>query len=138
MTIGVLSLPGKPDELSVYATEAYYQGPGSRIRRFTFRVDGFVSASSAKGELITKPLIFEGTKLTLNLVSRGETRVEVQDETGKTIPGFAVDDCALINGDLIDHMVSWKGGSLAPLAGNPVRLRFELREADLFALQFVP
>jgi hypothetical protein len=34
--------------------------------------------------------------------------------------------------------VSWKGGSLAPLAGNPVRLRFELREADLFALQFVP
>jgi hypothetical protein len=138
MTIGVLSLPGKPDELSVYATEAYDQGPGSRIRRFTFRVDGFVSASSAKGELITKPLIFEGTKLTLNLVSRGETRVEVQDETGKTIPGFAVDDCALINGDLIDHMVSWKGGSLAPLAGNPVRLRFELREADLFALQFVP
>jgi hypothetical protein len=138
MTIGVLSLPGKPNELSVYASEAYYQGPGSRIRRFTFRVDGFVSASSAKGELITKPLTFDGTKLMLNLLSQGETRVEVQDEAGKAIPGFALDDCAPIKGDHIDHMVSWKGGSLTTLAGKSVRLRFELREADLFALQFVP
>jgi len=136
MTIGVLSLPGKPNELSVYATEAYYQGPGSRIRRFTFRVDGFVSASSAKGELITKPLTFDGTKLMLNLLSQGETRVEVQDEAGKAIPGFALDDCTPLKGDLIDQAVTWKGGSLATLAGKPVRLRFELREADLFALRF--
>ncbi len=138
MTIGVLSLPGRPNELSVYATEAYYQGPGSRIRRFTFRVDGFVSASAEDGEIITKPLIFEGTKLALNLISEGETRVEVQDEAGKAIPGFALDDCASIKGDLIDHIVSWKGGSLAALAGKTVRLRFELRRADLFAFQFVP
>ncbi|HBJ86004.1 MAG TPA: hypothetical protein DDZ88_19475 [Verrucomicrobiales bacterium] len=138
MTIGVLSLPGKPNELSVYASEAYYQGPGSRIRRFTFRVDGFVSASSAKGELITKPLTFEGTKLTLNLLSQGETRVEVQDEAGKAIPGFALDDCTPLKGDLIDQAVTWKGGSLATLAGKSVRLRFAMQKADLFALQFVP
>jgi len=138
MTIGVLSLPGKPNELSVYASEAYYQGPGSRIRRFTFRVDGFVSASSAKGELITKPLTFDGTKLMVNLLSQGETRVEVQDEAGKIIPGFALDDCTPLKGDLIDQAVIWKGGSLDTLSGKPVKLRFVMRKADLFALQFVP
>jgi hypothetical protein len=138
MTIGVLSLPGKERELSVYASEAYYQGPGSRIRRFTFRVDGFVSASAEKGELITKQLTFEGTKLMLNLLSQGETRVEVQNEAGKAIPGFALDDCTPLKGDLIDQAVTWKGGSLAALAGKPVRLRFAMQKADLFALQFVP
>lgn len=138
MTIGVLSLPGKPNELSVYATEAYYQGPGSRIRRFTFRVDGFVSAAAKQGGIITKPLIFTGTQLTLNLVSAGETRVEVQDEAGKPLPGFTREDCMPLKGDFIDHAVTWKGGSLEKLAGRPVKLRFELREADLFALRFVP
>jgi hypothetical protein len=47
-------------------------------------------------------------------------------------------DCAPIAGDFIDHAVSWKGGSLDALAGKPVRLRFVLQQADLFALQFVP
>ena len=61
MTWGLLQLPGSPRELSVYATEAYYAGPGSRLRRFTFRVDGFVSAHADEttGELITKALTFE-------------------------------------------------------------------------------
>jgi hypothetical protein len=138
-TIGLLALPGRERELSAYATEAYYKGPGSRIRRFTFRVDGFVSANAAaKGELLTKPLTFAGAKLSLNIVSKGATRVEVQDASGKAIPGFALNDCAAITGDFVDHTVTWKGGSLASLAGRPVRLRFELQQADLFALQFAP
>lgn len=138
MTTGILSLPGKENELSVYASEAYYQGPGSRIRRFSYRVDGFVSASATKGQLITKPLTFAGTKLALNLLSKGETLVEVQDENGNAIPGFTLEDCTPLKGDFIDEAVSWKGGSLSPHAGKPVRLRFALQEADLFALQFVP
>ncbi len=139
MTLGMLQLPGNDRELSVYATEAYYSGPGSRIRRFTFRADGFVSASTAgKGELVTKPLTFAGTKLTLNLISQGETRVEIHDAGGNPIPGFALEDCAPLQGDFIDETVAWKGGSLAALAGKPVRLRFVLQQADLFAFQLAP
>lgn len=138
MTCGMLSLPGHERELSVYASEAYYRGPGSRIRRFSFRVDGFVSASAAKGELITKPITFDGSKLTLNLRSQGETRVEVQDDSGKPLPGFALEECTPLKGDFIDEEVTWKGGSLSAHAGKPVRLRFAFVDADLFALQFLP
>ncbi len=139
MTLGVLQLPGNDRELSVYATEAYYQGPGSRIRRFTFRMDGFVSATAAaSGELLTKPLTFMGTKLSLNIVSKGNTRVELQTVAGQALPGFALDDCTPVSGDFIDHSVTWKGGSLANVAGEPVRLRFALQEAEMYSLQFLP
>ena len=137
MTWGLLQLPGQDRELSVYATEAYYAGPGSRVRRFTFRTDGFVSLhAEAEGTLVTKPLTFTGAKLSLNIASRGPTRVELQDAGGKPLPGFALDDCTAIVGDQIGQTVVWKGGSLSALAGQPVRLRFVLREADLYSFQF--
>jgi hypothetical protein len=139
MTIGVLQLPGLDRELSVYGTEAYYTGPGSRIRRFSYRIDGFVSANApSTGELLTKPLSFSGEHLSLNIASKGATRVEVQDTAGKPIAGFSLADCTPITADAIDHRVAWKGGSLSALAGKPVRLRFALDQADLYALQFVP
>ena len=85
---------------------------------------------------VTKPLTFTGSKLSLNIASRGPTRVELQDAGGKPLPGFALDDCTAIVGDQIEQTVSWKGGSLSALAGQPVRLRFVLREADLYSFQF--
>lgn len=138
MTWGLLQLPGQDRELSVYATEAYYAGPGSRVRRFVFRTDGFVSvrASAAGGTLLTKPLTFTGAKLSLNLASKGPTRVEVQDASGKALPGFALADCTPITGDFIEHTVNWRGGSLAAHAGQAVRMKFELKDADVFAMKF--
>jgi hypothetical protein len=137
MTRGLLQLPGNDRELSVYATERYYTGPGSRVRRFVFRTDGFVSARADRAaSLLTKPLVFAGSRLALNLVSRGATRVELQDANGRPLRGFAARDCAPLRGDLLDAPVTWKGGGAGGLAGRPVRLRFELNDADLFALQF--
>ena len=49
MANGVISLPGQPDEFSVYAAEAYYTGPASRLRRFTYRRDGFASLHAGPG-----------------------------------------------------------------------------------------
>jgi hypothetical protein len=139
MTRGLLQLPGNRRELSVYATEAYYAGLGSRVRRFTFRTDGFVSVRAAKeGTLVTKPLTFAGSKLALNIVSKGNTRVELQDAAGKPLPGFTLDDCAPVTGDSIEQVVKWKSrADLGKLAGRPVRLRFDLKDADLYSLRFV-
>ncbi len=139
MTWGLLQLPGDDREVSVYATEAYYAGPGSRVRRFTFRTDGFVSVhAGGEGTLTTKPLTFTGNRLTLNVASRGCTRVELQDAAGKPLPGFTLDDCLPIADDSIDRVVRWKSGdNLGKLAGRPVRLRFVLKDADLYAIRFV-
>ena len=67
----------------------------------------------------------------------GDIRVEVQDAGGTAIPGFGLDDCPPIFGDEIDHVVRWKSGSdVSKLSGEIVRLRFALRDADLFAIRF--
>ena len=141
MTWGLVQLPGNDREYSVYATEAYYAGPDSRVRRFTYRVDGFVSlrASAQGGQLVTKPVVFAGKKLVVNFVTRdqGSLRVELQDADGKPIPGFALADCAELRGDAIEQVVAWAAGSeVSPLAGKPIRLRFELKEGDLFSFRF--
>ncbi len=132
-----------PNEISLYSTEGYWEGNSTKIRRSTLRLDGFVSAqaSAAGGELITKPLVFAGTALSLNFETGGpgEMKVEVQNPDGTPIPGFALDDCFPIFGDHIDFRVSWKGRGtdVGAWAGKPVRLRFTLKDADLYAFQFV-
>ena len=65
--------------------------------------------------------------------------MEIQDAAGQPIPGFALGDCPEIIGDEIEHMVAWKQGSdLSKLAGQPIRLRIVMKEADLYALRFQP
>lgn len=134
-------LPGAPDVLTIYTSEGYYVGP-CRIRRFTLRQDGFVSlhAGLEGGEVVTKPLVFAGKRLTLNMATSaaGGVRVEIQDEAGKPLAGFGLDDCDVVFGDELERIVTWKGSSdVGKLAGKPVRLRFVLRDADVYALRFV-
>ena len=64
-------------------------------------------------------------------------RVELQQPDGTALPGFALADCHEVFGDTVDRVVTWKGGGdVGSLAGKPVRLRFELKDADLYSLQF--
>ena len=134
-------LPGAPNELSLYASEAYWHGKGSAVRRYTLRLDGFVSVKAPRdgGELLTKPLIFDGDQLELNFSTSaaGSLRVEIQEENGTPIPGFSLADCPEIFGDTVARKVVWNNHpDLSKLAGKPVRLRFELKDADLYSIQF--
>jgi hypothetical protein len=46
-------------------------------------------------------------------------------------------DAVELYGDDIAEAYSWKnGGDVSALAGQPVRLRFELRDADLYSWRF--
>lgn len=140
MANGLVQLPGNDREYAVYGTEAYYTGPDSRLRRFTYRVDGFVSlrADTEGGEAVTKPVTFDGEKLSINAKTndKGQLRVEIQDQSGKPIAGFSLDDCQPFRGDEVDHVITWKAGDLKRLAGTSVRLRFVLENGDLFSYQF--
>ncbi|NOX53137.1 MAG: hypothetical protein GXP27_01590 [Planctomycetes bacterium] len=143
MAWGLVQLPGNDREYSVYATEAYYTGPSSRLRRFTYRVDGFVSlhAGPGGGELVTKPLQFAGKKLMVNFrtESDGCVQVELQTPDGRPIAEFALERCAPLRGDAIDQAVRWKGEpDLAALAGQAIRVRFHLKDADVFSFRFAP
>ena len=69
--------------------------------------------------------------------SAGSIRVEFQDADGKPMPSFMLDDCSDIFGDEFDRTVEWKDGSnVSNLAGQTVRLRFVLKDADLYAPKF--
>ena len=135
-------LPGGGKELSLYVSEGYWRGESTTIRRHTLRMDGFVSVSAplAGGELVTRPLLFAGSRLSLNISTSaaGGVQVEVQDVEGHPIPGHALEECWEVVGDSLDYTVRWKRGTdLSALTGRPIRLRFVLRDADLYALQFV-
>ncbi|MFT4587637.1 MAG: hypothetical protein ACI9VS_004187 [Candidatus Binatia bacterium] len=135
------ALPGAPNELSIYATESYWHGKGSALRRYTLRLDGFVSVNAPwkGGELLTKPLTFKGGKLELNFATSaaGSVRVEIQDASGKAMPGFSLADCPPQFGDTVERTVSWKGGTdVAALAGKAIRLRFVLKDADVYSFRF--
>jgi hypothetical protein len=140
MAWGLLKLPGDKD-WSVFAKEAYYIGTGSRLRRFTYRPDGLVAltAGADGGEAITRSLSFTGSKLVLNYraAPKGSLRVELQDAEGQPISGFTAADSQRLIRDATDASVSWaKGSDLASLAGQPLRLRFVLADAELFAFRF--
>ena len=112
-----------------------------QLRRGTLRLDGFVSVNAPYkgGELVTRPLTFQGGRLVLNVSTSavGGVKVEIQDPAGKPIPGFALEDCTEIWGDEIERIVAWKGGhDVSKLAGTPVRLRFVMHDADLYSIRF--
>lgn len=134
-------IPGAPNELSLFFSEGYWREGETLLRRHTIRLDGFVSVQApySGGELLTKPLVYSGEELTINCATSaaGSIRIELQDEHGEPIEGFSLADCPEIVGDEVDHVVRWTpAGDLGRFAGQPVRIRFVLRDADLYSFQF--
>ena len=89
--------------------------------------------------MLTKPFMFAGSQLEINYSTSaaGSVRVEIQQTDGTPVPGFTIDECVEIIGDEISRVVAWKAGSnVSRLAGTPIRLRFVMKDADLFSLRF--
>ena len=112
------------------------------IRRYAWRLDGFASiqASYSGGEFVTRPLRFTGTRLVINYSTSaaGSVRVELQDVHGQPLPGASLQECDEIIGDDIHRLVRWNGQhSLTRFVRRPVRLRFVMRDADLYSIRFV-
>ncbi len=129
-----------PAEMSCYTNQDYAQ-PTSHLRRYSMRLDGFASvrAPYEGGEFVTKPLTFKGARLMMNFSTSaaGGIRVEVQDGAGAPIPGFALSESVETIGNEIERAARWKSGDdVRKLAGQPVRLRFVMKDADLYALRF--
>jgi hypothetical protein len=130
----------------MYLTEATLQnGKPAKLRRYTIRMDGFVSINAPMkgGRVTTKPIRFSGSRLSLNFSSsaRGGVRVGLADLQGKPLPGYSLDDCPWIYGDSLDRVVEWAQSgeitnSVGHIAGQSVKLIFELKDADLYSYKF--
>ena len=112
--------------------------------RAVFRRDGFtcVDADYSGGEFTTPPLTFEGEALHLNIdtSATGLARVEIQEENGKPLGGYTLEECDRIHTTNSTHRtVTWRKGrfEVDDLSGRPVRLRFELcYGVKLYAFRF--
>jgi hypothetical protein len=83
------------------------------------------------------PRKLRGSHLVLNIKAGGSAKVAITDEDGKAFPGFDLDDCDRIKGDLIQKTITWKGNNnVTALAGRTVRLKFQMQNAKLYAFEF--
>ncbi len=129
-----------PAEMSVFVNQDYAQ-PTAHLRRYSLRLDGFASlhCGYADGHMVTRPLVFKGRALTLNFSTSaaGGVKVGIEDMDGKPLPGFSVEDCQVQIGNEIERQVAWKSGTdVSALSGKPVRLRFSMKDADIYSFQF--
>jgi hypothetical protein len=133
----------------------YVNMRGSNVLRFTQRLDGFVSLDTDEkgGVIITRPLIFEGEKLTLNVdAAKGSVKVAILDLPGQEITGhnvgltnppkknvrnYSIAHCDPVMTDSVRQVVTWKGNpDVGNLAGKVVRLRIEMQNTKLYAFEF--
>ncbi len=133
MAWGMLQLPGKPNEISVYATENYYEPTPGRVRQFVYRVDGFVALRGGEdgGQVTTKPLRYKGRRLLLNYVVRvgGTLTIETLNESGEVIGRSKP-----LDGDAVDAPVTWDPDP--KFSQGVVQLCFTLKNADVFSFRF--
>lgn len=65
-----------------------------------------------------------------------ELRVELLDAQGQPIPGFSAADGTPITTDSVRHIVRWKDNpDCQLLQAHPIRLRFHLKNARLYAFE---
>jgi hypothetical protein len=129
-----------PEEMSLYVNQDYAQ-PTAHLHRYSLRIDGFTSLSAPYngGEMITKPFTFSGHELEINYSTSaaGEIRFELQDENGVPVPGFTLEDSQAIIGNEISRVVRWdKAADLGSLITKTVRLRVQMKDADLYSIRF--
>jgi hypothetical protein len=111
-----------------------------RIARATWRWDGYLSvdAGADSGEVVSKPVMFQGNQLRVNLrAPGGELRAELRDAAGKPMRGFTFSDSMPVSGDGLALPVGWRGSAgLSKISGTPVRVAFRLKNAALYSYQF--
>jgi len=129
-----------PAEMSLYVNQDYAQ-PTAHLRRYSMRLDGFSSIHTgySGGEVITKPFTFTGEDLYLNFATSaaGEIKIEVLNSDGQIIEGLSAAECQPIIGNEIRKKVSWNSSNnIGQVAGEEIRMRILLKDADLYAFQF--
>ena len=105
----------------------------------TLRLDGFVclQANEELGTVVTKPFKLEGKKLQVNVdASRGDLSLEILDADGNRRQGFSGSRAPTYRGiDELRFEPTWPDRDLSELEGEIIQLKFNMRNAKLYAFQ---
>ena len=125
-----------------------HRTPAGLVRAVA-REDGFVSLNSRRrSEFWTVPFVLGSETLSLNVRSADAGAVHLgiervlgdYDNVGSVeaepIEGFALSDCAPVEGDHISVSPAWRGGALSALKGQTVRLHLQMDQTELYAIRF--
>ena len=144
-------VPGAGDELWMFGLETdvphdsvwYGKRTPGGVHRYVQRLDGFISldAGGKPGTVITKPFFLRGKVVEIN----ADANLAQSRSTGSLLSvavlgadGKVVAESQPIRSDGVAQRLLWKDRKdLADWVGKPVRLRFTLRYAKLFAFQVV-
>ena len=116
------------------ASDGYQYHGGIYLAKL--RVDGFVSmhADAEGGFLDTRPVVIAGQHLYINAEAAGEIRAEITTADGRTaLPGWGIAQCEPVVGDHTRVELRWADRQLSELQGKSVRIRFHLKNADLYS-----
>lgn len=106
-------------------------------------------AGPYRGTIVTHPLRFTGSTLLVDIEAalpqspprdpprfdECDVRVALEGPSGGVLPGFSLDRCEPIVASGLQE-VNWAGADVGALAGKPVRVRVEMRNAGLYSVQF--
>ena len=126
-------------EISMYCGEGGWTKSPISLRRYTIRLDGFASRYGKYDDgqrVVTKPIIFDGSKLEMNFKTSamGSVYVNILDEDGNVISGFKGIEHF---GDNTACPVCFETGyDVSSLSGKTVRLEFILKDAHIYSFQF--
>jgi len=110
----------------------------------TDRLYALVSASGGPtvGMAVTRPINIAGGQLKINFFTKppkktpapnfdkGYLQVELLDNNGNPVKGFARNDCPKLSGDYSAFPVKWTGGNIIP--ENASKVKFYLKRAFLY------
>lgn len=126
------------DEFSLYVSE-HYDWPDCRLRRVTVPRNRFagIYGGAHGGTATTRVIARTGKELHLNYATSaaGSVTVELLAPDGAPIPGFAASDFQPLFGDELDAVVRWNGKRLSEAGPGPARIRFHLKDANVYALR---
>jgi hypothetical protein len=131
---------GKEEGLDIpEANDPQYAQNGHHLCLATLRLDGWVSldATIREGYVETKPVFSTGAHLFINgrCEPGGTIQVEVMDNWNHVWSGYGKGDCHTFTGDSVHHKVAWTAGDAINMIPGIVKLRFHLRNAELYSFQ---
>ena len=113
---------------------------GHHLCLATMRLDGYVSLGTTvrEGYVETKPLFSVAPGLVINgrCGPNGYIQAEVTDVWGNVWDGYSREECERFTGDSVRHRVTWSSPATLNQIIGPVKLKFYLRDADLYGFRF--